>query len=273
MSSPSPPPPGHRRWSPSPTPGWAGSGAAPGHDRAPDACASCAEPTGLPPDTTGRHASRSPGGLFVRAAHAAFDSRSEASDAPASPAPRAVPCRGPDEAHTDNSNALHQEACRPCVRSADTGPRRTPRLLSDRQAPSVFSDHRFQRLAVKAQLRNQQLQTAVLVLHRLKPLRLAHFHPAVLRLPAIKCCRADPMLPANIRRLHPSLMLLQDPDDLLLCVPALLHAPSSRLDYERTPVSTGRDFRRQVKRVLARIRLGANNSPCSPDESPNSVAG
>jgi hypothetical protein len=41
-------------------------------------------------------------------------------------------------------------------------------------------------------------------------------------------------------------MLLQEPDDLLFRVPVLLHAPSSRLDYEKTPVSTGRDFREQV---------------------------
>jgi hypothetical protein len=41
-------------------------------------------------------------------------------------------------------------------------------------------------------------------------------------------------------------MLLQYPDDLLFRVPALLHTPSSRLDYERTPASIGRDFRGQV---------------------------
>jgi hypothetical protein len=41
-------------------------------------------------------------------------------------------------------------------------------------------------------------------------------------------------------------MLLQYPDDLLFRITALLHAPSSRLDYERTPVSNGRVFRGQV---------------------------
>jgi hypothetical protein len=44
-------------------------------------------------------------------------------------------------------------------------------------------------------------------------------------------------------------MLLQDPDDLLFRVPALLHRPSSRLDYEKTPVGPGRDFRGQVKTI------------------------
>jgi hypothetical protein len=38
----------------------------------------------------------------------------------------------------------------------------------------------------------------------------------------------------------------RNPDDLLFRVPALLHALSSRLDYEKTPASTGRDFRGQV---------------------------
>jgi RNA polymerase sigma-70 factor, ECF subfamily len=82
---------------------------------------------------------------------------------------------------------------------------------------------------------------------------LAHFHPAELRLPAIERSRADPVLPAKIRRLHTGLVLLQYPDDLFFCVPALLHRESSRSDYERTPASTGRVFRGQVK---ARSPLG-----------------
>ena len=69
--------------------------------------------------------------------------------------------------------------------------------------------------------------------------------PPILRLPAIERRRADPVLPAKIRRLHPGLMLLQDPDDLLFRVPALLHRTSSRSDYERTPVFPGRVFRGQ----------------------------
>src|SRR5271167_405851 len=69
---------------------------------------------------------------------------------------------------------------------------------------------------------------------------------AVIRKNGWSCCRADPMLPAEIRRLHPRLMLLQDPDDLLFRVSALLHPTSSRLHYERTPTSTGGVFREQV---------------------------
>jgi hypothetical protein len=71
----------------------------------------------------------------------------------------------------------------------------------------------------------------VLVFHRLETLRFADIHPTKLRLPAIERCRADPMLTANIRCLHPGLVLLQYPDDLLFRETALLHAPSSRLDF------------------------------------------
>ncbi len=114
---------------------------------------------------------------------------------------------------------------------------------------SRFSDHCRQRLAVQAQLRYQKLQTAALVLHRLQPLRLTDVHAAEPRLPAIERRRADSVLPAKIRRLHTSLMLLQDPDDLLFRVPALLHRQLPRFNYERTPASTGGVFRGQVNTI------------------------
>jgi len=208
---------------------------------APTACVSCAAPSDLPPRTAGSPASRSPRSLCGSTTHAtAAGSRSAASAAPASPTRLATPHCGPAAAHTDSSTAPRPAACRPCVRSDHARPEPTPRLLLDRQAPAVFSDHRLQRLAMQTQLRHQQLQPAVLVFHRLQPLCLAHLHAAELLLPAVERRRADPMLTAQIRRLHASLMLLQYPDDLIFRVPALLHTPSSRLDYERTPASTGR---------------------------------
>ena len=221
-----------------------GSAAAIAHQTA---CASCAAPSGALPHTADRPASRSPHGLGGSTAHAAADSRSAASAAPASPALLATPRCGPASAHTGSSTAPRPAACRPCVRSDDTPPERTPHLLLDRQAPAVFSDHALQRLAMQAQLRHQQLQTAVLVLQRLQPLRLAHVHPAELLLPAVERRRADPVLTAQIRRLHPSLALLQDPDDLLFtCTGSSSSLPSSQIIYERTPASIGRDFRGQV---------------------------
>ena len=75
---------------------------------------------------------------------------------------------------------------------------------------------------MQTQIRHQQLQATVLVLQRLQPLRLGDFHPTILLLPAIKRSRADPMLTAQIHRLHPGLALLQYPDDLLFRTPALL---------------------------------------------------
>jgi len=41
-------------------------------------------------------------------------------------------------------------------------------------------------------------------------------------------------------------MLLQNPDDLLFRITALLHRQLPRSDYERTPGQTGRVFRGQV---------------------------
>src|SRR6185437_6501005 len=55
------------------------------------------------------------------------------------------------------------------------------------------------------------------------------------------------MLTAQVHRLHPNLMLLQNPDDLLFTEPALLHGSSSLPHYERTPASTGSVFRGHVK--------------------------
>ena len=85
----------------------------------------------------------------------------------------------------------------------------------------------------------------VFVFHLPQLLRIAHIHPAVLRLPAVERRCTDAMLPAKIRRPHSCLVLLQNPDDLLFRVPALLHPKTSRSDYERTPVSTARVFRGQ----------------------------
>src|SRR5271169_3180297 len=56
-----------------------------------------------------------------------------------------------------------------------------------------------------------------------QPLRLAHFQAAVLRLPAIERLRADAMLAAQLRCLHACFRLLQNANDLLFRVAALLH--------------------------------------------------
>src|ERR1700730_14714504 len=63
-------------------------------------------------------------------------------------------------------------------------------------------------------------------------------------------------------------MLLQDPDDLLFRVPALLHRPSSRLDYEKTPVGPGRDFRGQVTWKIFETGKAPANSPQTTTNPP-----
>jgi len=58
---------------------------------------------------------------------------------------------------------------------------------------------------------------------RLQPLCFGNVHPAELLLPAVKRRRRNTVFPAHVRRLHPSLILLQYPDNLLFTEPALLH--------------------------------------------------
>ncbi len=192
------------------------------------------------------------------------DSRSAASAVPASPTRLATPRCGPPSAHTDSSTAPRPAACWPCVRSGHVQPERTPHRLLDRQAgfpagcslsrgveaPAVFSDHAFQRFAMQTQLRHQQLQS---FRRRSRPSASSAAAPRSrpshrIPLPAVERSRADPVLTAQLRRLHTSLALLQDPDDLPFRVPALLHLlPSSQTIYERTPASNGRDYRGQVR--------------------------
>ncbi len=69
---------------------------------------------------------------------------------------------------------------------------------------SRFSYDRLQRFAMQAQFRHQQLQTTVLALHLLQPLRLVQLHAAVLLLPLVERRRAVPVLATHIRGLHPA---------------------------------------------------------------------
>ena len=157
--------------------------------------------------TADKLASRSPPVRDVPAPHAAFDIRSVASVWPASPALPATPRSDPASARTDSWLDPRPAACRPCARSDEIWPRRTQCLLSDRQAPAVFSNHSFQRFLVQTQIGNQRLQSTILIFHLPKALRFAHIEAAVLRLPVVERRVTDPMLAAKIRRLHSSLML------------------------------------------------------------------
>ncbi len=71
----------------------------------------------------------------------------------------------------------------------------------------------------------------LLIFHLTQTLSLAHVHSAILRLPPVERGRADPMLPPKIPRLHPGLVLLHYPDDLLFRKPALLDSRRSAPDF------------------------------------------
>ena len=119
----------------------------------------------------------------------------------------------------------------PSSRSSTRVTRPLPRLVS--ASSTRFSDHSLQRFAVPGSAPQPAASNGGSRPHRLQPLRLAHVHATELLLPSIERGRADPVIPAQLRRLQPSFALLQDPDDLLFAVPALLPLPSSRLQYER----------------------------------------
>src|SRR6185312_1396698 len=117
--------------------------------------------------------------------------------------------------HSDRSLAPVQPTRR--HDAANSSSLRSPRsrLSSASRASEVFSKHLFQRRHIERRFRQQLLQLPVLLLESLQLAGVRHLHPAILRTPVIKRRIADPMLAANIRRRHPSLMLLQNPDDLL----------------------------------------------------------
>ena len=69
----------------------------------------------------------------------------------------------------------------------------------------------------------QPFQPRILVLKHLQLARLRHVHAAVRRLPFVKRRAAYTVLPAHVCRRRASLLLAQDPDDLLFRKPAALH--------------------------------------------------
>jgi IS5 family transposase len=68
--------------------------------------------------------------------------------------------------------------------------------------------------------------SGVLVLQPLQLAGVRHFHPAVLRAPCVERRVADAVLAAQVRRRGTSLMLLEQPSNLLLREPRSLHRPS-----------------------------------------------
>ncbi len=104
---------------------------------------------------------------------------------------------------------------------------------------------------MQTEIRHQQLQPAILILQSPQSPRLAHVHTAVLLLPQIERGRAHTMLPADIPRLHPSLMLLQIP---IICSSVyrlfFIFRPLVQ-STRKTPASTGSVFRGQVRSTVS----------------------
>jgi len=167
--------------------------------------------------------------------------------APAATARLTTPRRDRASAHTDNSTAPRPTAC-------------TPQPLRPASF-SRFSDHALQRFAMQTQLRHKQLQTTVLVLQLLQPLRLGHVHAAQLLLPVLERHRTDPVHTAQIRRLHRTLALLQDPNDLLFTETASSSSPSvlSSLIIRKPQFQVG-EFLGDTSRGRTIIRLAEMDS-------------
>src|SRR5579863_9955338 len=124
--------------------------------RGPAVCTAGAQPT-LVRHPTDRLASHSPLVLDALAPHAVFDIHSAASAWPASPALHATPRFDPDSSRTDSWLDPRRAACRPRIRSDGIQPIRTQCLLSDRQAPALFSDDSFHFILVQTHIGNQRL--------------------------------------------------------------------------------------------------------------------
>src|ERR1700687_4417631 len=165
---------------------------------APTAFSSAVAPSTAPPGTTGKSVERWPGVRACSTAHADADIRSAVSVVPTLPTLLAVARYGPLAAHNDNCCGLAPRACKPGVRSWQTAPSQTPRPPLSRQAPPVFSHDGLQRFFVQAEVSHQMFQPAVLIFQTSQSLRFAHFHPAVLTLPAIQRGFAHPVRGPNL---------------------------------------------------------------------------
>jgi K+-transporting ATPase KdpA subunit len=94
------------------------------------------------------------------------------------------------------------------------------------RASELFSEHILQHCLIQAQIGDQLLQPAVLLLELFHLTRLIRLHTNVLLLPSVKGLLADPDLADHLRHWHSQLRLLHHSHDLLHGKPLLLHAKS-----------------------------------------------
>src|SRR5208282_2082248 len=151
-----------------------------------------------PPRTVGTPVYGSPRSPRVAAGSLAADSRTVAGSQPARAAAPANADRRPFAADTGRSPdvpspARRRVAPKPWLPSASFPP-----PASASAGLPLFCDHRLQRSFVQQQLGHGVLQLPVFLLQLPQSPRFAHFHPAVLRLPAVQAPACDPVPPAQL---------------------------------------------------------------------------
>src|SRR5581483_11272789 len=111
----------------------------------------------------------------------------------------------------------------PCSRPASRLPHDSSKHNFLDKCPTVFCDHRLQHVLVQTQVRHQFPQPRVFIPQLLRFLRLAHVHPAVLRLPRVDRVLGHAYFPRHIFGLASCFQLLQRSDHLRFCVLAHRH--------------------------------------------------
>src|SRR5205814_8123492 len=111
----------------------------------------------------------------------------------------------------------------PAARSSRIPLADEPPPRGKQRASPFFSEQVLQRGIVQHRVGQQPLQLGVFGFEAPQPSRLADLEPTVLALPIVERRVAHAVLAAQLRDRPPGLLLLQDPDDLLLRVPRPLH--------------------------------------------------
>ena len=112
-------------------------------------------------------------------------------------------------------------------------------------ASEVFSQDLLDRVDLQVPLGQEPLEPLVFLLQLPQSSRLRDRKPRVLAPPPIERELRNPLLPADLHDRHPArFSLLQNPDDLLLSEPLLLHRSSSFLGQRilNTEISRGPNF-------------------------------
>ena len=113
-----------------------------------------------------------------------------------------------------------------------------------------FARRILQRSVVQHRIGQKLLQLGVLAFQAPQALRVGDLETAVLGLPVIKRLFADHLLAAQIGRLHSSLVLLQDRNDLFFQMPLALH----RLILSYRPDSNSPWINSRGQRHLSSVR-------------------